>query len=215
METRTETPSGTVVLIVMRNDVGNLHIVPNGAGPAVDGACPVNPGATAHDLLEHQNGLGAIGSMEEELQASGAAWFIRGHPSDFAPHDFDTLLSDITLSMSVLVRRGIRPCDYPPVSSAHDCEAFNELMRALVRACASLGPQAEVHYLAARAHVAYGYWTAVQRWNGDRQAANNQLEAIIRACIPWIASMDSGALSEGARLLLTYGNGKATLEHLS
>jgi len=32
----------------------------------------------AHDLIEHQNGVRAIGSVHDELQALGAIWFVRG-----------------------------------------------------------------------------------------------------------------------------------------
>ena len=32
----------------------------------------------AHDILEHQNGLRSIGSVDDELEALGALWFVRG-----------------------------------------------------------------------------------------------------------------------------------------
>lgn len=32
----------------------------------------------AHDLLEHQNGLSSIGSIDDELEALGGAWYVRG-----------------------------------------------------------------------------------------------------------------------------------------
>jgi len=32
----------------------------------------------AHDLIEHQNGIKAIGSIDDELEALGACWWIRG-----------------------------------------------------------------------------------------------------------------------------------------
>lgn len=32
----------------------------------------------AHDILEHQNGVEAIGSLDDELEAFGALWFNRG-----------------------------------------------------------------------------------------------------------------------------------------
>jgi hypothetical protein len=38
----------------------------------------------AHDLVEHQNGFGAIGSVGDELMALGGMWYTRGHWGDFA-----------------------------------------------------------------------------------------------------------------------------------
>lgn len=32
----------------------------------------------AHDLIEHQNGLAAIGGIDDELEALGAIWYVRG-----------------------------------------------------------------------------------------------------------------------------------------
>jgi hypothetical protein len=32
----------------------------------------------AHDLIEHQNGVAAIGSIDDELEALGAIWYVRG-----------------------------------------------------------------------------------------------------------------------------------------
>lgn len=40
--------------------------------PATDG------GILAHDLLEHQNGVEAIGTVHDELMALGAYWYVRG-----------------------------------------------------------------------------------------------------------------------------------------
>lgn len=36
----------------------------------------------AHDILEHQNGIRAIGSMWDELEAIGAIWHVRGRWGD-------------------------------------------------------------------------------------------------------------------------------------
>jgi len=33
----------------------------------------------AHDYIDHQHGIAAIGSIEDELEAIGCAWAIRGH----------------------------------------------------------------------------------------------------------------------------------------
>lgn len=51
--------------------------------PAIDHDFSMGDGRLlAHDLLEHQNGLEAIGGIGEELQALGGIWFVRGQQSD-------------------------------------------------------------------------------------------------------------------------------------
>lgn len=39
---------------------------------------------TAHDLLEHQNGIAAMGSVWDELEALGGIWQVRGRHGDMA-----------------------------------------------------------------------------------------------------------------------------------
>ncbi len=39
---------------------------------------------TAHDLLEHQNGLAAMGTVWDELEAIGGIWQVRGRHGDMA-----------------------------------------------------------------------------------------------------------------------------------
>lgn len=39
---------------------------------------------TAHDVLEHQNGIAAMGSVWDELEAVGGVWQVRGRHGDFA-----------------------------------------------------------------------------------------------------------------------------------
>lgn len=36
----------------------------------------------AHDIIEHQNGIQAIGSIGDELIATGACWYVRGQHDD-------------------------------------------------------------------------------------------------------------------------------------
>jgi hypothetical protein len=36
----------------------------------------------AHDLIEHVNGVRAIGSIDDELEAMGAIWYVRGQHGD-------------------------------------------------------------------------------------------------------------------------------------
>jgi hypothetical protein len=42
----------------------------------------------AHDLLEHQNGFGRIGCPEDELEAMGGLWQVRGRWGDMVDEDW-------------------------------------------------------------------------------------------------------------------------------
>jgi hypothetical protein len=49
----------------------------------------------AHDILEHQNGLKAIGSISDELQALGGIWFVRGRNGYLTPGNMHSPQEDI------------------------------------------------------------------------------------------------------------------------
>lgn len=59
-------------------------------GFAVRGVDTTSPGymadrdgtLTAHDILEHQNGVEKIGPVWDELEAMGGAWYVRGQHGD-------------------------------------------------------------------------------------------------------------------------------------
>lgn len=62
----------------------------------------------AHDIVEHQNGLAAIGCPADELQALGALWHIRGEagmlgntyysPEQSLAHDVESVFHDLLAS---------------------------------------------------------------------------------------------------------------------
>ena len=66
----------------------------------------------AHDLLEHQNGISAIGSISDELEALGGVWFVRGQHYDMdrgkpAYHTPETHLASDVSNMAELVCNGV------------------------------------------------------------------------------------------------------------
>lgn len=210
-------PAGTEYLTVRKDKRGLLSICPDRQKPGTVGLCPRHQARLAHDLLEHVNGLQLIGSWEDELEATGSFWFTRGFPGAFLCKTIERVVYD--LQRGPLIARIMRgkPLRASPtfIEPAQDCEALHELNRGLARACAFFGRAGEGYYLPARNYISRGYWTTVQRWNGDRLAANRQFEAITCAGIPWLHEMADHKLPEGARLVLTYGNGKATMERLN
>jgi len=56
--------------------------------PGMHAGHDVNPAADglllAHDLLEHQNGVAAIGGIDDELEALGGIWYVRGQFDDIS-----------------------------------------------------------------------------------------------------------------------------------
>lgn len=71
------------VLLTVRNDddFGGLGLCLPGMDR--EGVNPSQDGLTvAHDLLEHQNGAHEIGGIDDELEALGAIWYVRGQFND-------------------------------------------------------------------------------------------------------------------------------------
>lgn len=60
------------------DETGELGLVADGL--AVEGMPSVATEGLqiAHDLIEHQNGIAAIGGIDDELEALGALWYVRG-----------------------------------------------------------------------------------------------------------------------------------------
>jgi hypothetical protein len=82
----------------------------------------------AHDLLEHQNGLQAIGSIDDEIEALGGCWFVRGETgvlrqgSHYGPEE--SLSSDI-MNLGTYFCRGIN--FKTPVPNTYRCEVDDNL----------------------------------------------------------------------------------------
>ena len=47
----------------------------------------------AHDLLEHVNGIEAIGSVDDELEAMGGCWFVRGKSGQMRRDNYGSMYS--------------------------------------------------------------------------------------------------------------------------
>lgn len=79
--------AATVVMTVREDhELGGLGLALPGMDR--DGVNPSTDGLTvAHDLLEHQNGAGEIGGIDDELEALGAIWFVRGQFDDLRRDD--------------------------------------------------------------------------------------------------------------------------------
>jgi hypothetical protein len=58
----------------------------------------------AHDILEHQNGIRAIGSIGDELQALGGIWYVRGQHGYLRPTSYHLPEEDIASDVANMAR---------------------------------------------------------------------------------------------------------------
>lgn len=61
-------------------EFGTCGLYVEGCGSGTNAA--TDPLQIAHDLVEHVNGVDKIGSIDDELEALGAIWFVRGQYND-------------------------------------------------------------------------------------------------------------------------------------
>jgi hypothetical protein len=206
-------PSGTETLTARRSTAGHIRFyLDRCRWNRSSGLSWQGHEAVAHDVLEHINGPDKIGSVEDELEAIGAKWFTRGYPGAFYGVSFGLLVHDIGKGALQFKRGAPLKAMHSPIEENPRCPVFLELLDALALAVTELGPAARAYYSQARPYVARGYWESVHRWRGDRHAACGQFEAIMRASYPWVHELIHQRIPEGARLLLNYGGGKATMK---
>lgn len=122
------------------NETGELGLMFNDC-PIINYPMVANDGVlVAHDLLEHINGLTKIGSLDDELEALGAIWFIRGQHgqlrldgigSKFTPQE--NIASDV-LNMARIYNNGVNfKTDAPVIDTDHEWyEEFKELVQLAV-----------------------------------------------------------------------------------
>lgn len=167
----------------------------------------------AHDLIEHVNGAGLIGTIDDELEALGAIWFVRGQFEDlnryrdsiYSAHE--NISSDVARMFRDFVEGGQYVDLSPPRTRA--CEADDDLNEILEDATRSWhedmyetekGRAAWPQYRAAcLARMRIGYRKARAKYKSAREA-NNLFWAIADAVNPCTRNA-----YEGARCELRYG----------
>jgi hypothetical protein len=182
----------------------------------------------AHDLLEHQNGLGKIGTIVDELEALGALLFVRGI---FGQLNRKPMYRSVEESLgmgdlsTMFERIGCRVEDMPttvPVTRACDMDDS-------IAACIGhFSPQAALdqtddeeqqrwiraqvgHYKKlCLAHMRIGYRKVRRRWGNDNYKANRQFWAIADVVLSFAKSVEY----EGRQFVLSYGNGEAFMREI-
>lgn len=92
----------------------------------------------AHDLLEHVNGLSEIGSIDDELEALGGVWFVRGQHGQLRRDGLGSahtnqvhLVSDL-VNLGVIFNNGV---DFrSDVPDLVDCEYLEEFEHIIEKA---------------------------------------------------------------------------------
>lgn len=182
----------------------------------------------AHDLLEHQNGLDAIGCVADELEAIGAIWQVRGrHGMFFMPSDkygrclYESLASDVAkcavdLNMSETFDWWPRFGRYQTREHDYDEDFRLVLEKARPLIVAEMG-RAEGfkdypldEFLENALHLMrMGFNKARRRFGMD--AYGSQLFCAIRDAVraqaKWVEH-------EGQEFRLSYGNGEARCEEI-
>ena len=88
----------------------------------------------AHDLIEHQNGTDQIGSLDDELEALGGTWYVRGQHADISRpsrgHSPQSDLASDVLNMARIYNFGVEFHTKVPNTRAHDQdENFREIIQ--------------------------------------------------------------------------------------
>lgn len=185
----------------------------------IDAPMVVNDGyGIAHDILDHQNGFKAIGSIADEIEAMGGMWFARGQWGEVRRTSYDnphqalandlSYLADIHLDRNVPIRASI--ANTRETSWDHD---FDLIIEDGVKICRrefehrdeEVDEEKLQHFAKQAKHLLRrGFRKARSRFDDNPMTANNQFWAIAEAVDN--AHLD---LYEGAEYNLRYGDGKA------
>lgn len=182
----------------------------------------------AHDLIEHVNGPERIGTIDDELEALGAIWYVRGQHGELRRDSIGSMYSveqniasDITRMFRDWFYAGRPQMSYLPRTRATPADDAI----ACILNCADDSWRSELdeeeRHAASDAWNAYraecfvrmrtGYRKARRTWERyGSYAANTQFWAIAEALNDICKRMGEG--HEGARFTLRYGKGDATCE---
>lgn len=180
----------------------SLRIV--GCGNGMDGS--LEGLLIAHDILEHQNGLRAIGSVGDELEAAGGIWFVRGVMYDMVrgTHNVHTPHEHVSTLMKELAyysTTGVPLRVHVPNTKDHVCDVdFEEI---ITLAKDTDDPASDKFYEDALHLMRVGYNKAKRRFKDNHAYAGNQFWAISKA-VDKVIKYDLS--HEFQEFRLSYGN---------
>jgi len=214
-------------ILTVREDTGTgaIGFALDGVNPDLEISVASEGLLVAHDLIEHQNGLQAIGPIDDEMQALGGVWFVRGCMGELRrdgvgarysieenlASDFSRMVVDHCYSSESLVVPFVPELDDEETESA-----FAEIIRiAKAEAESELDDESKLENADAIAefwgaclpNLRAGYIKARDRF-GDVYEANAQFWAIVEAVEPYLKNVGY----EGQQIKLTWGDGRAVCE---
>lgn len=177
----------------------------------------------AHDILEHQNGLGSIGSVGDEVEALGGVWFIRGQFSDLSRDGYgsmyspeENLAADLT-NLARIYHDGVPlRVDVKNTKTTDDDESFEEMISIAKRdvlreldGCEIDHKRLAEYFSACLDLLRTGYRKAARRF-GSAHRANSLFWAVAQAVEPYARHVEH----EGQEFRLSYGNGSASCQEV-
>lgn len=210
------------VTIIVRKDwnTGELGFLVKGMQVFNGAFSSVQGDLIAHDLLEHQNGISRIGSIDDELEALGGLWYVRGQFGVIRPGSYHSAEHNISADLinlgqyycggvemrtPVPVTRRTDETDVFEYISDEGARMLRDEMECTEEEYPQHGKQAEFMSQVIP-YMRRGYSKAKRRF-GDGYKANSQFWAIARAvdrCVDEI-------YTEGQEFILSYGKGEATM----
>lgn len=215
----------TVTLQAFTDRNGSLGLGVRGMPRNEDTDAAIEGATVAHDLIEHVNGVQHIGSIDDELEALGALWYVRGQhgqlfrnrSSHFSPAE--NIAGDVVRMFADFYNGAYVNTSNVPRTRA--CEADASLRDILAIAIDGMAGEVrdsyrdtlnteneiadkQASFLAvciARMRIGYRKARAMYEKRG-RFAANNLYWEIAEAVEPFLRG-----LYEGAEFTLTYGFG--------
>ncbi len=173
-------------------------------------------GLVAHDIVEHQNGAKNIGTVDDELEASGGVWHTRGRWGDFE-NRYHTPHYNCAADISRMFTEG--ECWSMPKLGTHICEDIEEdIDEILVEAQRQIKVEAYEdedltqmpEYLeAARRRFRIGYRKATKRFGSD-YASNSTYRRIRDALKTCVKHIDY----EGQEFILGYDHSQAKIREV-
>lgn len=168
----------------------------------------------AHDLLEHVNGVDSIGSIDDELEALGGVWYVRGEFADisrgsragsrYSPEE--NLASDV-LNLAMIYNSGVNFRTPVPETEEHSEDvSFESIIEIAKRDIENEldeedrdDERLEQYFAAVLHYMRHGYDKASTLYP-EQYMVNNLFWAIAEACDPYVEHADM----EGQLLELVY-----------
>lgn len=210
-----------VVLEAIEDSEGEL-------GLSVDGMKIINyPTAAqegfliAHDLLEHVNGIESVGSIDDELEAMGGCWFVRGQSGQMNRNGYgsmhspeENIASDVC-NLGRIFNGGVDFRNPIPKTIAGDAEdAIQEIMSITRKSLRSELSDGEMNrkrfnfYMDNAIHFIRTGYRKARRRHKDSWRVNSMFWNIAEAVDPYAKHVEF----VGAQYKLSYDDGRAYVE---